>query len=237
MTEQKYWLAQHVHFCVTDNYAVLLDLRRDKYIGVAREHMPALAASVVGWPGTAPVDNIFTRPADAMLTQLLSTDMLTTDPTLGKTAQPPSIPRPRLPMIDADLERRPAITCQNVWQLLIAAATAKALLKFRPIQAVVARVQKRKQQWGASSEFDFDAACPLVEAFVYLRPLVFTTKEECLFDSLVLVELLARHRLFPHWLFGVTTNPFKAHSWVQAGDHVLNDQPERVARFTPILAV
>jgi hypothetical protein len=119
--------------------------------------------------------------------------------------------------------------------VLLAAAKAQALLKWRPIEAVVARVEQRKQR--AESKFDLDAARPIVKAFLYLRPLFFTSKDECLFDSLVLIELLASHRLFPLWLFGVSTNPFRAHSWVQAGEHVLNDQPERVCRFTPILAV
>ena len=81
------------------------------------------------------------------------------------------------------------------------------------------------------------AAYPLVEAFLHLRALYFTTKDECLFDSLVLVEFLARHGLYPTWVIGVSTNPFKAHSWVQVGDRVLNDLPERVSMFTPILVI
>jgi hypothetical protein len=34
---QSYFLAPHVYPCVTDDHVVLLDLARDKYIGVARE--------------------------------------------------------------------------------------------------------------------------------------------------------------------------------------------------------
>jgi hypothetical protein len=234
--EQKYWLAPHVHVCVTGDYAVLLDLRRDKYIGIGREHMPALAASVIGWP-TARSETASAAPAKAFLGKLLSTGMLTTDPAAGKEARSPAIPHPQLAAIQADLEHRPQITIRDVVQVLIAAATAKALLKWRPIETVVARVERRKERHRAGSGFDLDAARPIVAAFLYLRPLVFTTKDECLFDSLVLVELLARHRLFPVWMFGVSTNPFRAHSWVQAGDHVLNDLPENVSRFTPILAV
>lgn len=236
MSEHQYFLARHVHLCVTDNYAVLLDLRRDKYIGVAREHLPALAASVNGWPGMVQSDGAPSRSAKALIDQMLTTGMLTTDPAVGKAARALSMPRPQFPGFDADLRRRPLVTYRHVWGVLWAAATAKALLKWRPIETVVARIQKRKQQHGANP-FDLDAARPWVEAFVYLRPLYFTTKDECLYDSLVLVELLARHNLFPEWIFGVSTNPFKAHSWVQAGDRVLNDQPERIARFMPILSV
>lgn len=234
--EQKYWLAQHVHVCVTGGYAVLLDLRRDKYIGIGREHLPALAAAVVGWPSQPEIDATPARPAKALLDQLISTGMLTTDSTSGKTACSPATSPPRFAAIEADLEHRPRITLRDVSQVLIAAVKARALLKCLSIEAVVGRVQRRKEKQGADREFNLEAARRHVETFLYLRPLFFTSKDECLFDSLVLVELLARNRLFPDWLFGVSTHPFKAHSWVQAGDRVLNDLPERVSRFTPILA-
>ena len=79
-TEQKYWLSPHVHVCVTDDYAVLLDLRRDKYIGIGREHLPALAASVVGWPTTVQSEVEPSAPAKALLCKMLSTGALTTNP-------------------------------------------------------------------------------------------------------------------------------------------------------------
>lgn len=235
-TEQKYWLSRHVHVCVTDDYAVLLDLRRDKYIGIGREHLPALAAAVMGWPqavcgrGPAPA-------ASALLRQMLSSKVLTTDPVIGKEAQPPTVPRPQAMLVEADLESRPKVTARNVAQVLMAAAYARALLKFCRIETVVGRVRRRSERQRVDTAFDFERARPLVAAFLHLRPLFFTSKDECLFDSLVLIELLARHRLFPLWMFGVSTSPFRAHSWVQAGDRVLNDLPERIAGFTPILAV
>jgi hypothetical protein len=236
--EQKYWLSAHVHACVTDDYAVLLDLRRDKYMGIAREHLAALAATVHGWPepgryeATPP-----TSSANALVRQLVASGVLTMDPAMGKDVRSPVIAPPRFEAVEPDLEYRPRITLRNVSRLSIAAAKAQALLKLRPIEAVVTRVRERKQRENPAGEFDLAAARPLIAEFLYLRPLVFTSRDECLFDSLVLVELLARQRLFPDWLFGVSTNPFKAHSWVQAGDHVLNDLPERIAKFTPILVV
>jgi hypothetical protein len=235
--EQQYWLAAHVHACVTDDYAVLLDLRRDKYMGIAREHLPALAAAVHGWPASERFEARPTPSAHALLRQLVSSGVLTTNPAMGKEARSPAIAHPRFEAVEADLDYRPRITFRNVSRLLVAAAKAKSLLKLWPIEAVVARIRQRKERAHSRGEFDLAAARPLIAEFLYLRPLVFTSKDECLFDSLVLVELLASHRLFPDWLFGVSTHPFKAHSWVQAADHVLNDLPERISRFRPILVV
>lgn len=70
-----------------------------------------------------------------------------------------------------------------------------------------------------------------------LRPLVFTARDQCLFDSLVLINFLAGKGLFPRWIVGVKASPFRAHSWVQWGDLVLNDQHQNVQRFKPILIV
>lgn len=234
-TQQQYWLSPHVHVCVTDDYAVALDLRRDKYIGIGREHLPALAAAVADWPVTAASNAQPSALSKVLLEQMLAAGLLTTDAPVGGAPRTRVVSQARLAATEADLEYRPVITARNVAQVLIAAARAKVLLKWRPIETVVARVRRRKEN--AGSRFDLEAARPLIEAFLYLRPLFFTTKDECLFDSLVLVELLARNHLFPDWLFGVSTHPFRAHSWVQADDRVLNDLPERISQFTPILAV
>ena len=39
------------------------------------------------------------------------------------------------------------------------------------------------------------------------------------------------------WVFGVRTWPFSAHCWLQIGDAVLDDDPERVSRYTPIMVL
>jgi len=76
-----------------------------------------------------------------------------------------------------------------------------------------------------------------VAAYEKLRPLVFTARDRCLHDSLALVGFLAAEGMFPRWVIGVQTQPFGAHSWVQCGGTVLNDHPDRVRRFRPILVL
>lgn len=38
-------------------------------------------------------------------------------------------------------------------------------------------------------------------------------------------------------VFGVKLDPFAAHCWVERGDVLLNDRPERVERFAPIRTI
>lgn len=58
----------------------------------------------------------------------------------------------------------------------------------------------------------------------------------CLYRAFVLLGLLRRADQDAVWVFGVRTWPFGAHCWLQVGEAVLDDDPERVAAYTPIMA-
>jgi len=271
-----YFLASHVYLCVTDDHGVLLDLKRDKYVGVGRKQMQQLAACVKGWPVFGENDPTLALPrgrgegtlsspplagqethsspppparegsegANAFISKLLTCGILTTDPANGKEAQPVSMARPETTLTALDLaansdpfEARPAITFIHVVNFLCASIAARLALRWRPIASVVSRARARKARSGAARDPNITIARSLVAAFVHLRPLLFTTKDACLADSLALILFLARYRLFPTWVFGVQTGPFAAHCWVQQGDVVFNDTPDHVRRYTPILTI
>ena len=82
-----------------------------------------------------------------------------------------------------------------------------------------------------------DSIARAIAAYETLRPFVFTARDKCLQDSLALIGFLASEGLFPHWVIGVKTRPFGAHSWVQLGPTVLNDHHDHVRQFVPILVV
>lgn len=242
---QRYSLAPHVYLCVTDDHVVLLDLRRDKYMGVSREHMAAFAEWVRGWPTAdghtltqvLPA-NVRTSKerAEAVLDRMLAAGMLTTDPSCGKDARPVEMPRAEHALVEEDLETRPAIAPRDVLRFLWASAVTALLLKLRPIEAVIAGLARRKAR-AAGVPLDLDRARRAVAAFIRLRPLLFGAQDACLFDSLALLCFLSYEGLFPTCVIGVHTGPFSAHCWVQHAALVFNDAPEYVRRFTPILAV
>jgi len=59
----------------------------------------------------------------------------------------------------------------------------------------------------------------------------------CLLDSVAMVKFLARQGLYAHVVFGIASDPFSAHCWVQAEGLVLNDTIGNVKLHTPILVV
>lgn len=60
---------------------------------------------------------------------------------------------------------------------------------------------------------------------------------KCLLRSFLLLRFLHRHGQDAAWVFGVTTWPFEAHCWLQVEDMVLDDELDRVVRYTPIMVL
>jgi hypothetical protein len=238
---QPYLLAPHVYPCVSGQHVVLMDLERDKYVAVA----PAdrLAAWVRGWPvGSAHAPD---APDDAdagartLVSQMLAHGMLVSDPHVGKPAAPVSVARPARSLVEFDLDDRPRTGSALLGRFGRSYLQAQLSLKLRPIQAIVETVRNRKTERAASGPRDPDAARlrVLVGTFTRLRPLFYTLRSACLLDSLTLVHFLGAEGIHPDWVFGVKTEPFDAHCWVQQGEIVLNDAPDRVRQYSPILLV
>jgi hypothetical protein len=240
-----YFLAPHVYPCVTADHVVLLDLDRDKYVGVAREQVTALARRVRGWPrlGVAlPVDatEIKTpgKRAESVFAKMLAARMLTTDSHIGKEASPVDIPPASDALVQPDLNWRPRITFVDVMRFLLASLLTSLSMRLLPLRSVMTGVMKRKAAGLAvNGPVDIAIARRATEAFIRLRPLLFGSQDACLYDSLALTRFLSYYRQYPACVIGVQTAPFGAHCWVQEAGFVFNDAPEYVRRFTPILAV
>jgi hypothetical protein len=212
----------------------MLDLVRDKYVSVLPPHR--LARWVRGWPvpaGPSPVAQ------DAVLASLVASGMLVTDGNGGKDAGPVRVRSAPAALVEPDFERRPHVTATHLRRLLVAFACARWKRARWPIARIVeaaatarAGAQVRGIQQTGLSVLRGDVA-----AFLHLRPLLYTVRDGCLLDCMTLLHYLAPRSVFPEWVFGVQPDPFQAHCWLQLGDFVFNDHPDRVRPFTPIMAV
>ncbi len=121
---------------------------------------------------------------------------------------------------------------------MLACARAALQLRIHSIEQIVRQVERRKARHGtARSAFDLERLRGLMSTYRRLRPFLFSVKGRCLFDSLALIHFFAAFRLFPAWVIGIKTAPFKAHSWVQERGFVFNGTPDYVEKFTPILVI
>ena len=239
-----YFLSPHVHLCVAGKQVVLLDLERDKYLALSNTH--PLGRWVMGWPAapdsqapdTTDTDSAVSSDAEnRLLAKMIAQRMLVTDPALGKEAAPIVTDEAKIALVEPQLYERPVATGGQFWNLLRAYAVAKWSLKRRPIKEVVEAARLRKKRASTGSTLDIKRVRALVAAFLYLRPLLYTAHNACLLDSLTLTRFLALYGVFPDWVFGVKTEPFYAHCWVQQGGYVFNDSPDYVGEFAPLLVL
>jgi hypothetical protein len=149
--------------------------------------------------------------AVALATELINRNLMTQDSRNGKRVAPLDIAVSTRALSPAAAGDCIAPHLTYVPSFLFAAAKADYRLRRQSIARVVRSVALRKR--------------------IYPRDYL------CLFDSLALIEFLAHHGLFPTWVFGVTSDPFLAHCWVQEGDTLMNDTVEHVGPFVPLMTV
>ncbi len=238
MAITKYFLRHDVFLCVAKRYCVFLDVEHDRYLAIQRNAIDSLGAWLEGWGGTIARNRIEPRQPDNaanIASELSRLGILTDVPPDGKPVRPEMI---SAPINDAALgEYRPssaAVLRQGV-NLVFSTARARRTLETRSFQSTVRGVTVRRYRAAGHRHVDLHAEARLVAIFnvwraYYIHPYL------CLFDSLCLLEFLARHAFFPRWVFGVNAEPFQAHCWLQEGSMVLNDTVERVSAYTPIMS-
>jgi len=73
--------------------------------------------------------------------------------------------------------------------------------------------------------------------FRQIRIFFYSSNEHCYFDCAVLTRFLRYCGFDAAWIFGVSTDPFEAHCWVQVGEIVVSDWQVAIDSFTPILII
>jgi hypothetical protein len=236
----RYALASHVFVCVSGEHLVLLDVKEDRYWALDALQTSGLAPLVPGWPvaNDAREDSADPSPETAGAVEVLqSRGILLDSIRAGKDATPVRAVPPANELV-SETETSSGSRQGNWFAFFTASAFAKFAMRTWPFERVIARVRRRKERVGPQAgKLDVERARKLVEAFGRYRIFMFTSKNECLYDSFALIEFLHRYGIYPDWVFGVQTRPFAAHCWVQHGDIVFNDTVEHVSGYTPIMVV
>ena len=236
----RYGLATHVFVCRDEDYIVVLDLKQDRYFALEAAKTAMLATVVPGWPVTAQQGThaVVGKAAEEALRPLLRQGWLLEESTGAREATPVSVPRPETQLTGEGDSRSEKLGLRTLFAFVVASVFARAALRFWPFDRVVRRVAQRKARYSKANEpLDLERARRLIEAFERMRVFLFSSRDECLHDSLAVLEFLARYRIFPSWVFGVRARPFAAHCWVQDADVVFNDTVEHVNTYVPIMAV
>jgi hypothetical protein len=249
-----YAIAPDVYVCATADGSVILDLNRDKYLGIGREQTELLAMAVPGWPlpiwKRLPESQCRTRmldpDADAVCRGLVAEGLLihsVVDDRLVAARDGVGDGRMRRDMrgewtsVGDEMEIRSAVGFRDVVNFAAAFVWARCSLAWRPIIATVTAVKIRKAVANLELDWNPQRVAGLIDVFRTLRPYVFAPEGRCLLHALTLVRFLSHYGFYPEWVIGVSTQPWGAHSWVQWDRFLLDTNPEKVCGFTPILAV
>jgi hypothetical protein len=236
----------HIHVCVTAAGSVILDVKRDRYLGLGRKETELLADSVAGWPEplwprSLCLDELTELRATKETCEALVADGVLERILEGWVARAVSAPkdmRGEWISIGDELEIRGRVTLRHVGNFLAAYFWARTSLALRPFCAVVEEIEAAKRcRVRENAARHPHAVAAMVDVFRRLRPFVFAAEGRCLLHALTLMKYLSRYRFYPEWVIGVTTQPWAAHSWVQWGSFLLDSNPEKVCGFTPIMVV
>jgi Transglutaminase-like superfamily len=234
-----YYLCRHVYLSMTGDAGILMDLRDGSYIGVSPAQAGVLSRLVTGWPApTRPPEDRTLKEVSGLVATLTQRGLITDDTSVGKEARPVALRAVEAQLVDRDVVESPHIRFHHLLNLLLVWLLSKVSLRLRSLGAVLRTEQKRKTRLTKpTSEADLSTIRHLVNVFLHLRPFVYSHKDRCLFDSLVLIRFLARYHIFPQWVIGVKTDPFLAHSWVQLDQYSINGRPGFIQGFSPIVVI
>lgn len=242
----RYGLARHVFVCRDEEFIVVLDLKQDRYFALEAAKTAPLGAVLSGWPAPPPPQGTVSTEtaAEEVAAPLVrrgwllegEADCGASGP-LRKEATPVVAHRPTTELIRTPDVSRAKLGMRTVVAFVVASVLAKFVLRFWRFERVIERVAGRKSRRLGHEPLDLERVRQLVDAFDRLRVFLFSSREECLHDSLAVIEFLAQHGVFPTWVFGVRARPFIAHCWVQSGGVVCNDTVEHVNTYVPIMVV
>jgi hypothetical protein len=240
----EYSLAPFIFLCPTRAGVVLLDLKRNRYLGLSCTDALVLSKSVNGFPkvgqwidceagasaGKSPTILLDSLLADGIVTSgpAGSNEVISTEIRLHGS----------LVSIGEEIIEKCRVRPTHLVNFLVCLLSSAASLRCIPLRYIVRRVYRRRSRAIASGYTpNLSHVSELVDAFRSIRPYFFLAKDHCLLHALTLVHYLACYDEFPLWVFGVATDPWAAHSWVQYDEFLLDCNPEQVCSLEPILAI
>jgi len=113
---------------------------------------------------------------------------------------------------------------------------ASCLLRRQRLAVCLRRLSAARPHRPRDHTFARREFCRAVKALEHLRFAV-STEDKCLPRSIALAHHLFARGCDCRFVIGVKLGPFAAHSWVQAGGEALNDRPENIRNFKPILVI
>jgi hypothetical protein len=245
MTTIPYFVSPLIYICPTRHGAVVLDLKRNRYLGIDRSDALLLSKRVQGFAKrdtwlSAATEGSSNEPSETdLLLSFISAGIVTTESGAHKhiVSADVSLDGP-LASVGEEIISSTRVRFLHIAVFLIVLLRSAMSLRCRRLLSIVSRVYRRHAIANAGGyQFNLQRVSELVYIFRSLRPYFFLAKDNCLLHALMLVNFLAHYGEYAHWVFGVSSDPWVAHSWVQHDYLLLDSTPEKVCSLDVILAI
>ena len=226
-------LAEQVFGCVDEGVLILLDLRRDQYHGI-QPPVGVKIAQLLSLPHSSSYqawNTHFNGELRSQIAELTRLGLISESSELAKPIT--QLSSPSAEVIGFDFNQPPKIGLRDVLYITSAFVKTKVLFHTCSLRCLLQRISKRRKMTVARVEGDTMRVS--VEKYLMMRSIFFSVRDRCLLDSLFLIEFLAAYNIYATINFGVRSQPFRAHCWVERGPCVLNDSLSQVAAYSKIL--
>lgn len=221
--DMTYRLRNGVHYCVTGDRAIFVDLATGRYFCLSRD-------LDVAFRQLHAEQAVCGRLEDAI-------DRLASDGLLVHEAgseHPHLLPHPPRLTTGTVIQGSGRQTTAIVARALLAQIRAPILLRTRRLSDILEMVRTRRNRRRGARDAHHATVRDINAAFDATN-LIFPPFGRCLPRSLAFVLVCNDLNIWPSLVIGVRTNPFVAHCWVQQEHEILQDDSGEAARFTPIL--
>lgn len=215
-----YALRPGLSYCTVDGHDVFLDLAADRYFRLSDK--PEAAFQRLREEASVPTSDLAELHDLGLVEEVVSSGGLL----------PPTLDMPMTSAAAMGLTRAaPMPTVRALW----AQRCMERFLQSKGLEAAVARLRGEKDRLPVVAQGG-GAVERWILGFEQAK-LLRSPAKRCLPRSMALASCLVRAGHGVNLVIGVRLRPFAAHCWVQQGSTVLNDTPEDVAMFTPILVI
>jgi hypothetical protein len=216
-------LHPHVSYGMVDGRPIFLDVRRDRYLALDAGGQAAFEQARQEYHAAGCQETDTAR--------LLATKLFT----LADEWQPMAPVEVGIPVRQlSGAEPSGRLPLRDVPEIGMLVWRARRRLRSKALEQILSELKGRRKKVAKPASAADTAA--LAWRFRIARALV-PIAPSCLQDSIALGIWLARRSACPTIVFGVKLDPFAAHCWVQTDEAILNDAPDTVAPFAPVLVL
>lgn len=238
LSKRKYKFNNWVHGCLSGGHLILIDTKKDRYIFIDRSELSSVFPYIEQHLAKAPPEHCQIKTKDLsekIINQLLREEIITTDYDNSHALVQCIVDNPVTPFEHIETDNEPKILWHHVIVAAISGFIAHIILRLLPLSKIIGISQRLNAHYYFSDR-KLEKSLHLARIYRRLRPILVRSRI-CLYDSLAFWLYAVFYGYRPNIIFGVTGDPFDAHCWVQAGGYILNDVPQNIRRYTPIIKI